>query len=507
MGSVLEMRDGFGKERSNIAEDERSGSKQEQSFTEHLNRPEGPATGLDIQASDDPADPLNWSWGKKHRVLVPLISSALLCDWGLSWGFTMFEAQAKDWKMSVHGVSGSAGGAVCMQGAGGVLTVPLVQRYGRLPVLFWSQFLSCVFVIGGTFSPSFASFTVCRTLQGLVCVPPQVIGLSVINDMFFFHERARKINIWAFCFLMGPFIGPFFSGLLMEKINWRQAFGILAGLYAFSCGLVAVFGEETLFDRNIRQGPLTSGGVWGRIELLTGIAGVRATGRPTLWTVSKHLAAIAILPQLLGPGCTTPHVMWSVGLTVTITQYMKPAPYHFSSTAIAFLYLSPLIGGILGEAYGHFFNDWLQNRYMRKHNGTHEPENRLWGTWFPTILGSAALIVFGQVLQSHLHWVGIALSWAAYSFSGLAQTVAVSGHILDSFPHHAALASSWINFWRTFAAFSVVYFQARWVKHSGPSVVFNVESAICAAAFTGVIVTQKWGRRWRTRFPAPEPEN
>jgi hypothetical protein len=86
------------------------------------------------QPSDDPADPLNWSWVKKHQVLVALTFSALLTDWGITWGTTLFEAQAQTWNMSVVDISHSLSGGVFLQGPGGVLAVPLCQRYGRFVV-------------------------------------------------------------------------------------------------------------------------------------------------------------------------------------------------------------------------------------------------------------------------------------------------------------------------------------------------------------------------------------
>ncbi len=89
-------------------------------------------TALIPQPSDDPADPLNWSWGKKHQVLVALTFSALLTDWGMTWGTTLFEAQAETWGMSIVDISNSLSGGIFLQGPGGVLAVPLVQRYGRL---------------------------------------------------------------------------------------------------------------------------------------------------------------------------------------------------------------------------------------------------------------------------------------------------------------------------------------------------------------------------------------
>ena len=162
-------------------------------------------TVLIPQPSDDDEDPLNWSWLKKHKALFALLLPSLLTDWGMTWGTTLFEAQAVTWHMSIPDAARSVSGGIFLQGPGGVLAVPLVQRYGRyvsynqlppivlsfssLPVLFWSQVLGFIMVIIATFSPSYACFTAFRTLQGFVATSPQVIGLSVIHDLFFFHGR------------------------------------------------------------------------------------------------------------------------------------------------------------------------------------------------------------------------------------------------------------------------------------------------------------------------------
>jgi hypothetical protein len=62
-----------------------------------------PATGLKTakdgttvlipQPSDDPADPLNWSWGKKHMVFLTLLPGCFLTDWVITWGTVLFEQQ------------------------------------------------------------------------------------------------------------------------------------------------------------------------------------------------------------------------------------------------------------------------------------------------------------------------------------------------------------------------------------------------------------------------------
>ena len=285
--------------------------------------------------------------------------------------------------------------------------------------------------------------------------------------MFFFHERTRKINFWAFSFLVGPYLGPFIAGFLIQKINWRQDFGVLAAFHGFAIILIVLFGDETLYDREHPENNLKVNGIMGKIELLTGIAGIRAKGRPTLKTVFKDLLAIAFLPYLILPCKFSPPstnelvkliqvgsifllvvYLWAIGITTSVTQFIKPPPYLFSDTAAALLFLAPMIGVLCAEAWGHFFNDWLCNNYIKKHTGVYKPENRLFGCWPAVVFSVCSLVLYGQTLQHSLSWAGIAVGWGMNSFAMLASTTAISAYVLDCFPGHAALASSWVNFWR-----------------------------------------------------------
>lgn len=52
---------------------------------------------LPSQQPTSPYDPINWSWAKKHAVLISLIPGSLLSDWTLTWGTTVFQLQAPEW--------------------------------------------------------------------------------------------------------------------------------------------------------------------------------------------------------------------------------------------------------------------------------------------------------------------------------------------------------------------------------------------------------------------------
>src|SRR5579859_1649940 len=71
-----------------------------------------------------------------------------------------------------------------MLGVGGLIAVPFTQRFGRLPVLWWSMFMSLFMTLFATLAPNNTAFIVARCLQGLFTTPPQCIGLSFIHDMY-----------------------------------------------------------------------------------------------------------------------------------------------------------------------------------------------------------------------------------------------------------------------------------------------------------------------------------
>jgi MFS family permease len=93
----------------------------------------------------------------------------------------------------------------------------LMRRYGRLPVLFWSQVLALFFLVGCAVAPNLKTFTAMRCLTGFFGGCPQAAGLYFVTDMYPFHRQARKLNVWTMGFIISPFISPFAFGFLVAK--------------------------------------------------------------------------------------------------------------------------------------------------------------------------------------------------------------------------------------------------------------------------------------------------
>lgn len=106
--------------------------------------------------------------------------------------------------MTEDHVNHSQSGNVFMLGAGGVFVVMLSAYFGRLPILFYFTVTAFWTAIGCAEAKDFDTFMAFRILNGFFSTVAQAGGMMFIKDMFFVHERARKINIWASFVILSP---------------------------------------------------------------------------------------------------------------------------------------------------------------------------------------------------------------------------------------------------------------------------------------------------------------
>jgi len=138
-----------------------------------------------------------------------------------------------------------------MLGIGGLATVWLGAYFGRLPVLFWFSCLSAGTAAWSAAARSFESYMASRILNGTFCVAGAASGLCWINDVFFFHQRPRKINIWSTAIILSPFLGPQFMAAIISVDSWRTGMWLNFGFIALGVALIILFGDETFYPRHL----------------------------------------------------------------------------------------------------------------------------------------------------------------------------------------------------------------------------------------------------------------
>lgn len=143
---------------------------------------------------------------------------------------------------------------------------------------------------------------------------------------------------------------------------------------------------------------------------------------------------------------------WAVGINITSSILLETPTaaggYGFGPKSIGYLYFTPLVAVALGEAFGHWFNDWNARRYVSKHDGIFKPETRLVTTYIAAGLMIPGLIICGQTLQKHLHYAGIIIGWGMYVTGVMLASVSITAYALDSYGTASSEVSGLLNFAR-----------------------------------------------------------
>ncbi|OAA65363.1 Major facilitator superfamily domain, general substrate transporter [Niveomyces insectorum RCEF 264] len=438
------------------------------------------------QPSDDPNDPLNWSWTTKHVTLFIIACTAFLPDYGSATGAVTLIAQAEQWDMTQDGVNHSQAGNVFMLGAGGIFAVVLVAYAGRLPVVWYFLALSTATAAWCAGATTFASFMAARILNGFFSTVTQVTGLIFIQDIFFFHERARKINIWASFFIISPYMGPLLTAFMLTAKPWPVPFWVYTAMTA-SCFVAAtLFLRETYYDRRIPASEQPPTG--NRVQQVLGISQFRSRHlRNTFGQALWRCLSVVLKPTTFA---------WVVGINTTLSILLQPV-YNFGVLQIGYFYFTPVVAVILGEIAGHWLHDAFAKQYIRTHHGHFEPEVRLRAIFVSIVFMIVGIVLLGQSLQNEWHYMASSVTWGLYVFGIMITTVAVSSYCLDSYPEASGEVSAWVNFSRTIGGFIISYFQVSWATHEGTKKSFGIQGAIMAAAFIIILCLIKWGKAMR----------
>jgi MFS family permease len=159
-------------------------------------------------------------------------------------------------------------------GLAGLLWVPMSSFWGRAPVLFWTTFIGLLFCIGSAVTTTYSSFFATRALTGWFLTAAQTISIAFLKDMFFFHERARKIGLWALLYIASPYLGPCLSNFVFAGTgHWPDIFWLCSGVVALQLVFILVLIDETWYNRekHLDEQPVRASGFGGRLLRLVGV--------------------------------------------------------------------------------------------------------------------------------------------------------------------------------------------------------------------------------------------
>ncbi|KAI0479404.1 putative MFS transporter [Xylariaceae sp. FL0804] len=507
--------------------------------TVNLRAVEGDDTGygqaLFPVPAEDPNDPLQWSNPKKTMILIICSFYSFLANGALIGPSPYIDTWAADFDVSPTAASMLISYPNLAFGFGSLIFVPLYLKIGRRPVMLISLLMFCAGLIGASRCESYGALMAARVIHGFGSSVCEALPVQLVNDIFFLHERGKRIGYYTVCLCMGTFVALPAGYMLSGGHSWRLFFYVEAAFAAALLILAFFFVEETSYDRSRAATAATaSASTTPPNESEKKAGSIEEAERPTMQPSTMTTAATVIparksflrtlsLTGRVDPDTPfftmiwrsltyflVPQVLWvvasfgiNIGLLALAYSYTFPIlivapPYNWSVTNSGLLAIAALIGYGLAVPFTSS-SDRLAAYLTRRNNDIREAEMRL-GVMLPAmVIGPVGIIVYGFTAERGLHWVGFfvggAMSyWAAYFYFSFTLAYAV-----DSYQNNASEMLVAMNLGKQAISFGFGLKVLDWVLESGYAVVLSgIFGGVLLANNVALLVFMLWGKRIRT---------
>jgi DHA1 family bicyclomycin/chloramphenicol resistance-like MFS transporter len=134
---------------------------------------------------------------------------------------------------------------------------PVSDARGRRGPLLLSLIVLTVASLACAFSPSITAMMTARFVQGLSGGWAMVTARAVIIDLSRGPQLVRRLNLVAGVGGIAPIVGPLIGAVILQLLNWRVSFWVVAALGALMLAAVVVGIPESLHPDRRHQGGLT----------------------------------------------------------------------------------------------------------------------------------------------------------------------------------------------------------------------------------------------------------
>ncbi|PGH13366.1 hypothetical protein AJ80_06360 [Polytolypa hystricis UAMH7299] len=460
------------------------------------------------QPSDNVNDPYNWSDVKKNIIIWTLaFASGVTISLGpmIAPGLTV---AAETYKVSLDQVSTYLVGLfVLWTGAGTFCTAAAATVWGKRPVFVISTLFLLVTNIWGYFAISFESLSVMRVVQGIASAPLETLVTSTVSDIFFVHQRGKKLAIWGTTLTTGVLLGQVISGYIIQHLGLLATFGIAAMIF---CGLLpAIFflvpetantksrkprGTEKTIDtiENNRNEPKKS--YRKELRLFNG-----RISDESFWKLAiKPLPLICFPAVVFSTFIYGTFFAWLVVFAVLSTNVFASPQYGLTPSQVGLTNL-PLLGvSLIGTPISGAIADWLIRFLAKRNNGIYEPEFRLFLMIPATILSTAGFLGYGLSIDRSAPLAVPLVFMSLHSLSVPFAAAASFTYVIDCHPKDANQAFVTINFVKALFTFIASMYINGWYSARGPKEIFTWITVLNLGFSVLTIPMYVYGKRFRS---------
>ncbi|KAL6713226.1 hypothetical protein ACLMJK_009347 [Lecanora helva] len=458
---------------------------------------------VDWYTTDDPANPQNWSLGKKNFValITGLYTFAVYC--GSAIYTPGEEGVIREFGISAENASLPLSLYVLAYGIGPLLFGPLseIPLVGRNPVYITTFFFFVIISIPTPLVNNFAGLLVLRFLQGFFGSPCLANGGATMQDLYSLLYLPYAISAWVSAAYCGPALGPLLSGFAITAKGWR--WGLWEILWMAGPVFILMFlcmPETSTPNILLRRA--------NRLRKLTGDSRLMAQSeidqkgmKPSTVAVNALIKPFEITikdPAIAFVNIYTAIVYGIYYSFFEVFPLVYPVMYHFSLGIVGVVFLCILVACLSGVAiYGAYQYFYLIPDIMK--NGLRAQEHRL----VPALIGCfgppIGLFLFAWTANPSIHWIAPTIGITIYGATVFVVMQCIFVYVPLSYPQYAASLFAGNDFFRSALACGSIMFAKPLFGNLGVSKGVSLLGGLSCIGVIGMFALYFMGASLRAR--------
>ncbi|KAI9689241.1 MAG: hypothetical protein M1822_000979 [Bathelium mastoideum] len=409
---------------------------------------------------EDPANPKNWSGGRKWAATFVVSSFTFISPVSSSMVAPALQKVSADLGITQEVESQLVLSIFVLAYAIGPLILgPLSEEYGRVPVLQLSNLFFLAWNLGCGFAQSKGQLLAFRFLSGLGGSAPLAIGGGILSDCFRPEERGKSIAIYSLAPLLGPAVGPVAGGFIAETVTWRWVFWSV-------CILDALIQVGGLFFLQETYAPKILHNKAKRLRKETGNENLRTEFEHpelALWNKMKislvrPFRLLATQPIVQTLAIYMAYIYGMMYLVLSTFPALWTEVYHENDGIGGLNYISLGLGFFLGTQVCAPINDRIYRMLKRRNDNTGRPEFRIPLMVPGSLLVPIGLFWYGWSAQAQIHWIMPNIGAAIYAIGTIMSFQCIQTYLVDAYTRYAASAVGAGAFLRSLAGFGFPLF-------------------------------------------------
>lgn len=188
---------------------------------------------------------------------------------------------------------------------------------------------------------------------------------------------------------------------------------------------------------------------------------------------------------------------WNVIIGCLLAQLFAPPPYLFDSAAQGLVFLSPLIGSVIGTYLCGPLGDQVANLLTRRGDGIREPEMRLPVCAIAATLTLIGGVATGVMLEHQVRWIGPVIGLGIISTGAQMGATLSMSYALDCHKELSVELMVTVASLKSLIAWIWTWVANNWLARNGPLVVFSTVAALNTAVYLTTILLMWRGKAVR----------